>query len=412
MKQTLPRRRITFLAAAVAMLIGTVWLGGRLIGAEEGDWVAVSRGELRLGIEVTGTLRAVDTSILGPPPLREMWEFKIAHMAPEGETVATGTPVLAFDTSDLEQQLLQQQAEADGARKQIEKTEKDLSMQRRHDELRLAEAQARQRKAALKVDRPGEYSSAQELAQARLDLELAVKEIAYLDERLTASGRSAAAALGALHSQRTRAEQRVEEIQNAIEQLTRAAPRDGTVIYVTNWRDEKKKIGDACWRGESVIELPDLTSMKAEGQVDEADAGKLEEGQRVTLRLDAHPDTKYHGRVESIWRTVRRKSWRSRQKIVRLEIELDETDTLRMRPGMRFRGDVETDFVGDALLVPIDSVQMTADGPVVQRKTTLGHATVPVELGRRNRDRVEVLDGLNEGDRVSVTPLGAESRDS
>jgi multidrug efflux pump subunit AcrA (membrane-fusion protein) len=410
-KVTLTRRRIV-LAVAVAVLIGAVWLGGRLIGAEEGDWVAVSRGELRLGIEVTGTLSAVDTSLLGPPPLREMWEFKIAHMAPEGDEVAAGTPVLAFDTSDLEQQLLQQQAEADEARKLIEKTEKGLSILRRHDELRLAEAQARQRKAALKVDRPGEYSSAQELAQARLDLELADEEIAYLDERLAASSRAADAALAALQSQRTRAEQRVQEIQNAVEQMTRAAPRDGTVIHVTNWRDEKKKIGDVCWRGESVIELPDLTSMKAEGQVDEADAGKLEEGQRVTLRLDAHPDTKYHGRVESIWRTVQRKSWRSRQKIVRLDIELDETDTLRMRPGMRFRGEVETDFVDDALLIPIDAVTMTADGPVVQRQTTLSHEIVPVELGRRNRDRVEVLDGLREGDHVSVTQLGGEPRET
>jgi multidrug efflux pump subunit AcrA (membrane-fusion protein) len=319
---------------------------------------------------------------------------------------------LAFDTSDLEQQLLQQQAEADEARKLIEKTEKGLSILRRHDELRLAEAQARQRKAALKVDRPREYSSAQELAQARLDLELADEEIAYLDERLAASSRAADAALAALQSQRTRAEQRVQEIQNAVEQMTRAAPRDGTVIHVTNWRDEKKKIGDVCWRGESVIELPDLTSMKAEGQVDEADAGKLEEGQRVTLRLDAHPDTKYHGRVESIWRTVQRKSWRSRQKIVRLDIELDETDTLRMRPGMRFRGEVETDFVDDALLIPIDAVTMTADGPVVQRQTTLSHEIVPVELGRRNRDRVEVLDGLREGDHVSVTQLGGEPRET
>jgi multidrug efflux pump subunit AcrA (membrane-fusion protein) len=409
MMAMLTRRRI-LVVGVLAVLLLVWWLGARLIGAEEGDWVDVTRGELRLGIEVTGTLRAVDSSVLGPPPMREMWEFKIAHMAPEGENVSKGSPVLTFDTSDLEQKLLQQQAEADESRKQIEKAEKDLIMQRRHDELRLAEAQARERKASLKVDRPGEYSSAQELAQARLDLELAEKEIAYLERRLAASRRSAEAALAALQSQRTRAEQRVQEIRGAIEQMTRTAPRDGTVIYATNWRDEKKKIGDACWRGESVIEVPDLSMMEAEGQVDEADAGKLEEGQKVSLRLDAHPDVRFEGRVESIWRTVRRKSWRSRQKIVRLDIELDETDTLRMRPGMRFRGEVETEFVDDALLIPIDAVSIGADGPVVQRQSLFGFETVPVELGRRNQERVEVLDGLREGDRVSVTRLGQESR--
>ena len=53
----------------------------------------------------------------------------------------------------------------------------------------------------------------------------------------------------------------------------------------------------------------------------------------------------------TIWRTVRRKSWRSRQKIVRLDIKLDETDTLRMRLGMRFRGEVETELVSGAIEV-------------------------------------------------------------
>jgi len=103
---------------------------------------------------------------------------------------------------------------------------------------------------------------------------------------------------------------------------------------------------------------------------------------------------------------VQRESWRSEQKVVRLEIELDETDTRKMRPGMRFRGDVEIDRAEQALLVDADAVFLEPEGPIVYRRTVWGHEAVPVELGRRNEKRVEVLDGLSEGDAISLQNLG------
>jgi multidrug efflux pump subunit AcrA (membrane-fusion protein) len=400
------RRRRWIALVAPVLLLGAWWLVEAVTDDEIAEWVEVRRDDLLLDVEVTGTLRAVDSSVVGTPQLLHYWNYKISHMAPEGEEIAAGTPVLAFDTTELEQRLLRQQAEADEAAKQIDKTAKNLTMQRRQDELSLSEAEAKRRRALLIVERPGELSSTQELAQARLDLELAQKELAYFGERLEASRRSAEATLAALTAQRQRAEREVEEIQQAIQLMTRPAPRDGTVIYLTDWRDEKKKVGDACWRGEMVIELPDLSRMKADGSVDEEDAGKVREEQPVTLRLDAHPDLRYTGRVASIWSTVRSKSWRSPLKVVRLEIELDETDRRRMRPGMRFRGEIETERLADLLLVPIEAVFPTADGPVVYRRTLLGFDAVPVELGRRNERYVEVLSGLRDGDDVSTIHPG------
>ena len=95
------------------------------------------------------------------------------------------------------------------------------------------------------------------------------------------------------------------------------AERDGTVIYVRDWNDQKKKVGDACWKGESDPRASGPERMKADGsRCHEADAGRLAEGQRVTLRLDAHPDEEFTGRVASIWRTVQRETWRSPKKVV------------------------------------------------------------------------------------------------
>jgi hypothetical protein len=366
------------------------------------SWGTVRRGDLVQSVETTGTLQAVETSRIGPPQVREMWQFKIAKLAPEGTEVKSGTPVVSFDATELDQRLQQAMAEADAARAEIEKVDNELSITRQAEALRQAEARAGLRKAELKVDQPGELVAATELASARLDLELARIEIAYLDERRAASERSAAARLKGLRHTQSRAERTVADLEDAIAAMTRTAPRDGTVIYVSDWQGEKKKVGDSCWRAESVLELPDLDAMRGQGQVHEADAGRVLVGQPVRLRLDAHPDVEFAGRVASIWLTVQRESFRSPQKVVRIDVAMDETDPKRMRPGMRFRGEIEIDRAKAALLVPVSAVRPTPEGPVVLRRAWRGTESVPVKLGRRGAETIEVLDGLDEGDVVAL----------
>ncbi len=394
------RRRGWWIVGVAALLLGGWWLSRSLGSEASAETVAVERNDLVLSVEVNGTLRAQESSQLGPPPVAMVWEFKIAHMAPEGEEVQEGAAVLSFDTSQLQQRLAQYRADLDKAGKEIERTEADLEMTRRENALRMTEARAKLSRVELKLDRPQELVEGQELQVARLDHELAVREVDFLGQRVAGAERSAEAQLEALVRQRARAVQRVELVEQAIEQMTRRAPRNGTVIYVTDWQGEKKKVGDGAWRGERVIELPDLETMQAQGVVDESDVGKIAEGQLVTLRLDAHPDAEFSGKIQSIWRTVERRHWSSSLKVAKLEIELDETDVRRMRPGMRFRGHIETERLHDVLQIPIEAVEASERGPVVYLPGLGGPQAVRVELGRRNETHVEVLDGLQAGDRV------------
>ncbi|MCP3982515.1 MAG: HlyD family efflux transporter periplasmic adaptor subunit [bacterium] len=402
------KKRLLIAVVGVVLLLGGWWAVGAVQGSSEGEWIKVERDDMTLGVELEGTLRAVETSQISAPQIQQVWEFKIAFMATEGAEVEEGTPLLAFDTAELQKQLLRQQAGRDQARKEIEKTEKSLTLTRGQDRLRLAEARANLRRAELKVDAPVELSAEKDAEHARLDLKLARDEVAYLEKRVESAERSAEAALAALRNQRDRADRRVAEINEAVAQMRVAAPRKGTVIYSQGWRGgEKKKVGDACWRGEPVMEVPNLQRMKVDGMVDEADAGRVEEGQRVTFRLDAHPDVEFEGTVLSIWKTVQRKSNNRPGKIVRLEIDIAETDTRKMRPGMRVRGKVEIEQVPETALLPIESVFLKDDGPVVYKKTLMGHRAVPVELGRRDDRRVEVISGVAPGDRVSLIDLAA-----
>jgi hypothetical protein len=61
------------------------------------DWAIVRKDDLVLGVEVTGSLRAVNADLLGPPAVPDLWDYKVSFMAPEGASITKGQPVLGFD---------------------------------------------------------------------------------------------------------------------------------------------------------------------------------------------------------------------------------------------------------------------------------------------------------------------------
>jgi len=114
------------------------------------------------------------------------------------------------------------------------------------------------------------------------------------------------------------------------------------------------------------------------------------------------------GKVASIWSTVQRQSWRNPTKVMKIDVALEKTDPRTMRPGMRFRGTVETGRVKDAVLVPGDAVFPTAEGPVVFKETAMGHERQRVTLGGRNDASVAIASGIEPGDRVARRRLDAD----
>jgi multidrug resistance efflux pump len=410
------RRRITRFAASgvalIALVVG-VWLfAGRASASGKAAWTEVRHDDLVVGVPVAGTLSSVQAVRIGPPQITEIWDYKIAFMAPEGASVRAGQPVLGFDTSELERQLLDKRAERDSAQKEMEKKQTDLEVQRRDRELELAEAEARERKASLKVDVPAELVASKELAKSREELALARREVAYLKGRLQLEKAQGSTEVDALARKRDRAAVRVTDMETAVGRMMVPAPRAGTVVYVSTDDGEKKKVGDSCWRGQSVLEIPDLRAMEGEGDIDEADSGRVAAGQKVTFRLDAHPDDVFTGRVRAIGGAVQSRSEANPLKVVRLEIDLDQTDPQRMRPGMRLVGTVEIQRVPKALVAPLEAVFNRAGGPVIYRKTGWGSEAVHPVLGARNERQVEIRSGLKAGDRVSSRDLADRSEES
>jgi HlyD family secretion protein len=378
---------------------GQVPPGGRV--------VTITKQDLVLEVEVTGTLKSLESSQIGPPAqVTDTWEFKILRMVPEGTRMQVGQEVIAFDPSALEQKLKDYESEVAAVSEELGKMSAERNLAVLTDRLELEDASAKKRKADLKADKPVDLSGQLTLKVAAIERDLAAREVAFRQAREQAKRRQERSDISILQSRLGRAKGRVAEIRAAIAAMSVKAKREGTVVYKQDFRGEKKKPGDGMWRGESVLEIASLDRMAAQGQVDEVDASKVSVGQRVGLRLEAHPDREYAGRVERVASLVQTESPESRVKVVSLEIKLLETDPMLMRPGMRFRGRIEIARVPNVLQVPLAAIAATPAGPEVMKLGAGPPSPTRVELGRRGREAVEVKGGVSAGDRVFVKTAG------
>lgn len=390
------------MTGAAALALAAVALAGCARAAAETQLVDVQRDDLVIGVDITGELAAVDSTDIKLPDMPEVWDLKIASMAPESSDVKAGDPVVAFDPSNLVRQLETMQNDADTARKKLDKKHADATLARRDAELAVTQAEADLQKKQLEADTPKDLVGFIEAKTAAIDAEAAKLALARAKDKALEQRKSDDAELQSLSQHLEYAQHQVATLQANIARLQVVAPRAGTVVYPRQpWRnDEKLKIGDDVWRELVVVQVVGLGKMIGKGQVDEVDLAHVSAGQPVAIQLDSLPDVQLRGTVAKIQRSVHPRSQADRSKVAELELAIDPT-TAPLRPGMRFRGQVEVERLAKVVQVPADAVFVTPDGPVAYVLHDGKLARTRVQLGRRNATAIEVTSGLAPGDRVS-----------
>ena len=187
------------------------------------------------------------------------------------------------------------------------------------------------------------------------------------------------------------------------------APFDGLVILYETYRDgqlRKPREGDSVIVNQPILYLPDISTMEVKGRVREVDLHKIALDQEVTITLEAFPKATFPGRLSFIGAlAARRSGQRSGEKYFQVSCSMDGSDP-RLRPGMTARVVIHADRLVHVLSVPVQSVFREGDRAFVYLWTGNGWEERSVSPGRQNDYYVEILDGLQAGDRVAlVRPL-------
>jgi multidrug efflux pump subunit AcrA (membrane-fusion protein) len=407
-------RRLVFALTALALGVAALFLArspkaaalfasaGLAKTAAEVETFTVTPGTLTFRVETTGTLRATSVqSFGGPPAFGHYWQFQLVSIIPEGRNVKKGEVLMMFDAQRVNEDLMKFQNELDQASKELEKTKAQIDLERQELTAKLAEAEANYEKLKLKQRISSDIEASRNVELDMLAVEQARREAEALQERLEWHKKSSEATYNIIASRKTRAENKVAQINQGRENFQAKADRDGVVVYKTKWNGEKYQIGENVWSGQPILDIPDLNTIRAEAFVPEVDIGKIQLEQRVEITMDAFPGKSYTGKVKQMDTLVRQKSWDIQNKILSVEIELDQLDTGLMRPAMSIKSKIETGAIADCLFVPLKAVQTTADGAQVKVRTAAGWQTRTVKLGEANANDVVILEGLKAGDRVA-----------
>lgn len=152
--------------------------------------------------------------------------------------------------------------------------------------------------------------------------------------------------------------------------------------------------GQAFRPGTNLYMIADLSTVWIHAEVFEADAALVREGMPAEIRVAALPGRVFAGRVEYVYPTL---GERTRSMKARISLPNPRAD---LKPGMYATVTFAADL-GEALTVPSSAVLHTGERAVAFVDMG-GGRLMPHELtlGMRGEDHVQVLDGLEPGQRV------------
>jgi multidrug resistance efflux pump len=443
---TRPRYAIAAVAAVVA-IVAAVFLVRA--GADDGMVVEVSRGELTARLTSSGTLKPIQSiTYRSPVPGRDV---EIRDLAPEGSRVQAGDVLVRLDTTDLEIELARvrqenRQAqmdlqvaegeweEATAEVKAVSEGEGALTVEEARSTLQRAQKKAERLRQEYEKLRPlldKGFITREELARTEDALEEAEEELLLARRRTEVivqlthprEQKRAALALAQKGAQLGHVRTRVNETELRLNMLiglvngcTIRARGPGLVVYEENLNANprrKLRIGDRVFATQGIVTIPEVNRMLVEASVSEAEVHRVKTGQLAEIRVEAFPDLRLTGKVTRVGTLAATSPTRPfDDKRFDLVITLDPT-TAELRPEMSIRADVVVGTRTNVLMVPVTAIFNNQGTRVAHVVTATGIDTRPVDLGESNDRMVEIVAGLTEGERVSLTaPEATRGRES
>ena len=372
----------------------------------------VTQGTLFIDLYEEGEIEAIKSiNIVAPIISWRYGNLKITELVKDGQEVKTGDTLIVFDPSEVLKGIVEAESSLEIARAEFDKMK--AQQQSELEELR----------ATYEVTRISHEISKIRFESAGYESDIKKKEIQLnLDKAEIALERAREQIENRIKIQKEEIKQknlsimqfqsRLDEAQETLQKLSVVTPSSGIAILSKNWSSNNKfQIGDQCWSGFPIIQLPDLSSLKATVKINEVDVAKISKGLKVEIKPDAFSDSVFSGTVNSIANLAVNKDESSKIKVFPVEILLNESDK-NLLPGLTVSCRIIMDKVEDVLYIPLDALFTEGDKSFVYKKKGAGYEKTEVETGINNSDYIVVVNGLKEGEEIAlVNPFATETEE-
>ena len=204
-------------------------------------------------------------------------------------------------------------------------------------------------------------------------------------------------------------QQNVQKAQTNLGYATITAPIDGVVL--SKEVEEGQTVASAMTTPTLFIIAQDLTDMRVIADIDEADIGGVQEGQRVTFTVDAFPDDSFEGTVTQV-----RQQATTESNVVTYEVVIAApNDELKLKPGLTANVTIFTMEKKGVLTVPNKALRFTPNDAIMTPEQSMedckGETKVwtkegnvfkahAVTIGETNGTITEIISGVKEGTEV------------
>lgn len=194
-------------------------------------------------------------------------------------------------------------------------------------------------------------------------------------------------------------EAQLKEARENLQKTTVYAPMSGIISRMDVEKGERV-VGTSQMPGTELFRIADFSRMEVVVDVGESDIVRIETRDSVEVEIDAYPRRKFRGIVTQIANSA---------KVANFEVRIELLpDSLKYLPGMSAAVRIITDRRENCLTLPVESIFIRNKESFVWTVDKEGKArSVAVVTGIQDLDRIEIREGLSEGDLVVTGPAEA-----
>ena len=362
------KKKIILIAVSIAVVAGAgFWLFGSSKAQHKVTYetAVVTRGEISESITATGTIEPVTEVEVGT----QVSGIIDKIYADYNSVVTKGQLIAEMDRVTLQSEVASQRAAYNGAKAEYEYQQKN-------------------------------YERNRGLHEKQLISDTDYEQSVYNYEKAKSNYESSQASLA--------------KAERNLSYATITSPIDGVVI--NRAVEEGQTVASGFETPTLFTIAADLTQMQVVADVDEADIGGVEEGQRVSLTVDAYPNDTFEGTVTQI-RLGEDSSTSSGSStsstVVTYEVVISAPNPdLKLKPRLTANVTIYTLDRKDVLSVPARALRFTPERPLIgendivkdcesphklwtrEGNTFTAH---PVTVGISNGINTEIISGISEG---------------
>jgi len=360
----------------------------------------VERGDIYLEVSATGAVKPqVGASVKVGARISGRVERLYVR---QGDYVKAGQLIAIIEHADLQKEVERYQFELEQALKNLEKikttypekikAQKNIVLARKA-ELSQIERELKRNEELFKDG----LISKTDLERLERDREVKLNQLLSEEATLKALEKEFEKELERAKAQVESTRRSLEEAKVRLQYAFVYSPINGFVSEVTTQQGETVVAG---LNAPTFITVIDLSRLEVHCYIDETDIGKIKPGLEAFFKVDSFPDKIFNAKVRTIYPGAIIKN-----NVVFYDTVLDILTPYEnyLRPEMTAQVTIIAGKKEGVLLVPSGSVKIDSEGRqfVMVKKGDKWEKRI-VKTGWESRGKVEILEGLKEGEEVGV----------